>query len=93
MATDSSSASGGSGIGRHLPDPVVGVLLAIRGSLMNFIAAIGVVMVLLGAFGPALPVIGSYMQGEMAGLLGIWGVSSVAYAVIAHAFMSAIGYT
>ena len=59
---------------------------------MNFIAAIGVFFILLGAFGPMIPGLSAYVGGAPAGLLGIWGVSAILFAGIGYLFMYLIGY-
>jgi hypothetical protein len=75
-----------------LYDLVVSVLLAIRSSFLTFVAALGVAMLLLGAFGPMIPVVNGVMKGVVAGMFGIWGVSAIVYAVIGFGFLRLIGY-
>lgn len=92
MAIEDKSTAEGVVLGGVLPDSVVEVLQAIRGSLMYFIATVGVLCILLGAIGPMIPWFGSYVQGTMAGFLGIWGVSALLFAGLGYLFMRLIGY-
>ena len=92
MAIEDESTVEGVVLGGILPDNVIRVLQAIRGSLMYFIASVGVLCILLGAIGPMIPGLGSYVQGTMAGLLGIWGVSALLFAGMGYLFMHLIDY-
>lgn len=64
-------------------NPVLRVLLAIRGSFLLFVATIGALFVLGGA---------TVMDGVLAGMFGIWGVSCILYAGLGYGLLKFIGY-
>ena len=63
---------------------LVKVLVAIRSSFVAFVFAFGVVMLAAGV---------ALQEGVGAGLLGIFGVSAMVYAVLGYAGLKLIGYT
>jgi len=66
-------------------NPAIRLLLAIRQSLLLFIIALGVVLILAGAF-----VLGG--EGVLAAMFAIWGVSAILYAIGGFLFLKVIGY-
>lgn len=73
---------------KDLPDNkaleiVVRVLYIVRGSFLAFVFAVGVLMLFAGIV---------ISDGLMAGLLGIWGVSAILYALVGKFMLQLIGY-
>lgn len=58
-------------------------LLAIRGSFLLFVTAVGVLFVVVGA---------TAMNGVLAGMFGIWGTSALLYAGLGYLLLKLIGY-
>ena len=92
MVIEDESAAEGVVLGDMIPENVIRVLRQIRGSFMYFVASVGVVCIVLGAVGPLIPWFGSFVEGPMAGFLGIWGVSAILFAGLGFLFMRLIGY-
>ncbi|WP_266082067.1 hypothetical protein [Haladaptatus caseinilyticus] len=86
---DSTSESGSSGRGSDhgafsiVTEPLLRVLLAIRGSFLLFIASVGVLFIVTGA---------TIMDEVLAGMFGIWGVSCLLYAGLGYGLLKLIGY-
>lgn len=67
----------------RITEPILRALLAIRKSLLLFIATVGVLFVLGGI---------TVMDGVLAGMFGIWGVSALLYATLGYLLLKIIGY-
>lgn len=67
----------------RITEPILRLLLAIRGSLLLFIATTGVLFILGGI---------TVMEGALAGMFGIWGVSALLYATLGYLLLKIIGY-
>ncbi|WP_321112047.1 hypothetical protein [Halorussus salinisoli] len=64
-------------------DLILEVLLAIRGSFLLFVAAVGALLIVAGAFA---------MNGVLAGMFGIWGASALLYAGLGYLLLKLVGY-
>ena len=93
MVIEDESTAEGVVLGGFLPESVIRALRKIRGSFMYFVASVGVLCILLGVVGPLIPWFGSFVEGPMAGFLGIWGVSAILFAGLGFLFMRLIGYS
>lgn len=71
-------------------DLILRVLAAIRGSFMYFLMTLGIVFVVYGAIGEALPLIP--ISPELAGLMGLWGGCMVLYGILGRIVMRFIGF-
>jgi hypothetical protein len=86
---DSASESGSSKRGSDrgalsiITEPLLRILLAIRGSFLLFIVSIGVLLIVTGV---------TIMDGVVAGMFGIWGISCLLYAGIGYGLLNLIGY-
>ena len=69
---------------------LVRLSLAVRSSFLAFVAALGVVFLLLAVvFSEHVP--GVYF-GVLSGMLAVWGVSAFVYAALGHLILQLIGY-
>ncbi|WP_049898537.1 hypothetical protein [Halococcus agarilyticus] len=70
-----------------------GVLIAIRSSFLLFIGFLGGLLLVLGAVGPYIPLVNVVVQGEISGMLGIWGATAILYCIVGILFLNLIGYS
>jgi len=71
-------------------DLILRILAAIRGSFMYFLMALGVVFIVYGAIGEAIPIVP--ISPELAGLMGLWGACLIIYGLIGRLVMRFIGF-
>jgi len=84
MSTNAENTSDDNSMIATIARPIVRVLLAVRRSLIVFIAVLGIVMFVTGWI---------LSEGAVAGMLAALGISALIYSGLGFVFVRLIGYT